>query len=155
VAAGPMAAECTVDTSAALGRTGVADTGTTIGAAVRATVTDIGTTDHTGTPTEGPAGDGHPRAVSGYAAAAVGMAHPTGTAIIEEEDGVTAVGMAVGHTVVVGATSAERWRQPTLRSLSGTRCRRGTVLFDLRQAAYRPERRILQMNPVPRELDCS
>ena len=82
------------------------DTGTTIGADVMATGTVTGSTDRTATHTEALAGDGHPRAVSGCAAAAAGMARPTGTAIIEE-DGVTAVGMAMGHTVV-DAISAER-----------------------------------------------
>jgi len=101
--------------AAAMGRGAVADatpwetdTGTTIGAAVMATVTATGSTDRTATHTEALAGDGHPRAVSGCAAAAAAMARPTGTAIIEE-DGVTAVGMAMGHTVVeVDAISAER-----------------------------------------------
>jgi hypothetical protein len=109
--AGCTAAAGTGEESAALGRAAVADAtswetdiGTTIGAAVMATVTATGTTDRR---TEAPAGDGHPRAVSGCAAAA--MARPTGTAIIEEEDGIaTAVGTAMGHTVVVGATSTER-----------------------------------------------
>ena len=99
--------------SAAMGRTAVADatlwetdTGTTIGAAVMATVTATGSTDRTATHMEALAGDGHPKAVFGCAAAAAATARPTGTAIIEE-DGVTTVGMAMGHTVV-DAISAER-----------------------------------------------
>jgi hypothetical protein len=115
--AGPMAAECRADTSAALGRTAVADatawetdTGTTVGTAVPATDTATGTTDRTPTHPEGPAGDGRPRVVSGCAAVATAMAPGTvmapGTAMIEE-DGVTTVGMGTGRTVV-GATSVKR-----------------------------------------------
>ncbi|SRR5258708_2626073 len=127
--------------------------GGTIGATIGAAVTATGTKGRTATHTVAPAGDGHPRAAPGCAVAPVS---PTGTAIIEG-DGITTVvgtavdrtvvavaGMAVDRTVVavagmavdrtvVGGPSAERERLTRPKQLSGTRCRRGTALFDLRR----------------------
>jgi hypothetical protein len=115
--------------------------GGTIGATIGAAVTATGTKGRTATHTVAPAGDGHPRAAPGCAVAPVS---PTGTAIIEGDGITTVAGMAVDRTVVavagmavdrtvVGGPSAERERLTRPKQLSGTRCRRGTALFDLRR----------------------